>query len=163
MKVDDLNKNNNENAIKDNINNENNENKENNKNNDDTSLSKKNGKKNFKENIKENINACCSNCKCRKSYWVQLVVSLGFIGINVALLAYSAWVLYKNHKNKKKLNKLREINSDDFIKGFLNEFRKKCEISSLIIPAIALLRSSIVLHLIGIIIFIIVFSSGILF
>ena len=163
MKVDDLNKNNNENAIKDNINNENNENKENNKNNDDTSLSKKNGKKNLKENIKENINACCSNCKCRKSYWVQLVVSLGFIGINVALLAYSAWVLYKNHKNKKKLNKLREINSDDFIKGFLNEFRKKCEISSLIIPAIALLGSSIVLHLIGIIIFIIVFSSGILF
>ena len=82
---------------------------------------------------------------------------------NVALLAYSAWVLHKNHKNKKKLNKLREINSDDFIKGFLNEFRKKCEISSLIIPAIALLGSSIVLHLIGIIIFIIVFSSGILF
>ena len=36
------------------------------------------------------------------------------------------------------------------IKGFLNEFRKKCEISSLIIPAIALLGSSIVLHLIGI-------------
>ena len=162
MKIDDLNKNNNENAQKDNINKENNENKENKENNDDTSLSKKNGKKNLKENIKENIKAKCINCKCRSEYWVQLIVSLGFIGVNLALLIYSAWILHKNHKNKKKLNKLKKIESDEFVTGFLNEFREKCEISSLIIPAIALLGSSILLHLIGIIIFIIVVSTGIL-
>ena len=161
MKIEDLNKNNNENAPKDNLNNENNENKGN-SNNNDAASSKKDGKKNLKENIKENIKAKCINCKCRNRYWVQLIISLGFIGVNLALLIYSAWVLHKNHINKSKLNNLRRIESDDFIKGFLNEFREKCEISSLIIPTIALLGSSILLHLIGIIIFIIVFSTGIL-
>ena len=157
MKIDDLNKNNNENAPKDNLNKEKSESNENKENNNDTASSNKDDKKNLKEKIKDK----CVNCKCRGYYFPQFLLSLGFIGVNLALLIYSAWVLHKNHKDKRKINNLRKIESDDFITGFLNEFREKCEISSLIIPTISLLGSSILLHLIGIIIFIIVFCSGV--
>lgn len=157
MKIDDLNKNNNENAPKDNLNKENKEKSENNENNN-TASSIKDDKKNLKEKIKDK----CVNCKWRCYYSAQFLLSLGFIGVNLALLIYSAWVLHKNHKDKRKINNLRKIESDDFITGFLNEFREKCEISSLIIPTISLLGSSILLHLIGIIIFIILFCSGVL-
>ena len=157
MKIDDLNKNNNENAPKDNLNKENKEKSENNENNN-TASSKKDDKKNLNEKIKDK----CVNCKWRCYYSAQFLLSLGFIGVNLALLIYSAWVLHKNHKDKRKINNLRKIESDDFITGFLNEFREKCEISSLIIPTISLLGSSILLHLIGIIIFIILFCSGVL-
>ena len=158
MKIDDLNKNNNENAPKDNLNKEKSESNENKENNNDTASSNKDDKKNLKEKIKDK----CVNCKCRCYYFAQFLLSLGFIGVNLALLIYSAWVLHKNHKDKRKINNLRKIESDDFITGFLNEFREKCEISSLIIPTISLLGSSILLHLIGIIIFIILVCTGVL-
>ena len=80
---------------------------------------------------------------------IQSVFSFIFIGLNLGLLIYSACIFNKNHNNKKKLKTLDKIESDDFIKKFLNEFIDQCQISSLLIPAIVLLGSSILLNIIG--------------
>ena len=93
---------------------------------------------------------CPCKLKFRKRYIFPAFLSLAFIGMNIALLSYSAAVLYRNHNNKKKLNILNNIESDDFIRSFLLEFKNECKISSLIIPTIALLGSAILIHLIGI-------------
>lgn len=87
--------------------------------------------------------------KLRKRYIFPAILVLAFIGMNAALLIYSAVVLHRNHNNKKKLKVLNNIESDDFIRSFLLEFKKECKISSLIIPTIALLGSAILIHLIG--------------
>ena len=140
MKNEDLNKNNNICQL-DNINNKNKENIQ------------SDNKNNWK-----NILKISHKCRWKDIYLLQFFLSAVFVGINLALLIYSAWILHKNNRNKTKLNTLKYIESDDFIQSFLNEFREKCAISSLIIPTISIIGSSILIHIIGIIIFIILIS-----
>ena len=93
--------------------------------------------------------------KCLKAYsfFIFLILmSFAFIALNLYLLIHSANILYKNHNNKKKLNILNNIESDDFIQRFLYEFKKKCRISSLLILTIVLLGATILIYIPGIII-----------
>jgi len=99
---------------------------------------------NTNENIKED-----EKFKCKKDYIATIIISAAFIGINLALLIYSAWVLNKNHNNNQKLKILNDIKSDDFIQSFLSEFKDKCKVSSLLIPTISLLGSAILIYIIG--------------
>ena len=88
--------------------------------------------KSTNENIKKD-----EKFKCKADYIAPIIISAAFIGINLALLIYSAWILNKNHNNNKKINILNDIESDDFIQSFLSEFKDKCKVSSLLIPTIS--------------------------
>jgi len=52
--------------------------------------------KNTNEKIKKD-----EKFKCKTDYIVPIIISAAFIGINLALLIYSAWVLNKNQNNNK--------------------------------------------------------------
>ena len=101
------------------------------------------------EGLKNKIKERVENCRCRKRYTAQFIITPAFIGLNLGLLIYSAWVLNKNHDYDKNLRKLGYIESDDFIKSFLSEYKEECKISKLIIPAIVFLGSAILIHIIG--------------
>ena len=129
------------NQIDNNNNNQNNNNSNNNNQNNNDKAALNNNTGDEKPKIIKEVNA--------KYVIAQIAFSAVFIGLNVGILSYSGWVLYKNYNNKRKLKTLDKIESDDFIKKFLDEFVKECKISSLLIPAISLLGSSIILNIIG--------------
>ena len=82
-------------------------------------------------------------------FLIHLFISLAFIGINLGFLIYSAYIHHKNYNNNKKIKKLSLIESDDFIKEFLNEFIEECKISSLFIPTYCILSLAILFHIFG--------------
>ena len=91
-------------------------------------------------------------------HFFLFLISLGFIIINVLLFIHTILMINKNRNNKKKLNILNDIESDEFIQSFINEFRKKCQIGSLMILAIIFLGLDILIFIIGFVfVFIIIF------
>jgi len=89
--------------------------------------------------------------KNKKYIFLQVIATLFVIGLNIGFISYTGWSLHKNHKNQSKIKKLNRIESDDFVKGFLKEFKEECKVSSLLIPTIALLGSAIILYIVGVI------------
>ena len=87
--------------------------------------------------------------------FIQICISTVFIGLNSGILIYSATILNKNLNDLHKIKVLEKIDSDDFIKGFIKEFKENCKPSPILIPAISILGSSILIHIIGFILFLI--------
>ena len=88
---------------------------------------------------------------------LQVIATLIVNGLNIGFLSYTGWSLHKNLKNQSKIKELNRIESDDFVKGFIKEFKEECKVSSLLIPTIALLGSSILLYIIGVILILIIY------
>jgi len=93
----------------------------------------------------------------KKYVFFQVIATFVVIGLNIGFLSYTGWSLHKNLENQSKIKKLNRIVSDDFVKGFIKEFKEECKVSSLLIPTIALLGSSILLYIIGVILILIIY------
>ena len=85
------------------------------------------------------------------------ILSFVYIGVNVGFIIYSSYLLHKNYKNNEKLDILNNVEADDFIKQFINEFIEECKGNSFTITAISLLGSSILFNIIGVSLFLFVF------
>ena len=94
--------------------------------------------------------------KNKKYIFLQVIATLFVIGLNIGFLSYTGWSLHKNLKNQSKIKELNRIESDDFVKGFIKEFKEECKVSSLLIPTIALLGSSILLYIVGVLLILII-------
>ena len=93
----------------------------------------------------------------KKYIFFQVIATFVVIGLNIGFISYTGWSLHKNLENQSKIKKLNRIESDDFVKGFLKEFKEECKVSSLLIPTIALLGSSILLYIVGVLLILIIY------
>ena len=93
----------------------------------------------------------------KKYVFFQVIATFVVIGLNIGFLSYTGWSLHKNLENQSKIKKLNRIVSDDFVKGFIKEFKEECKVSSLLIPTIALLGSSILLYIVGVLLILIIY------
>jgi hypothetical protein len=65
----------------------------------------------------------------KKYVFFQVIATFVVIGLNIGFLSYTGWSLHKNLENQSKIKKLNRIVSDDFVKGFIKEFKEECKVS----------------------------------